>query len=656
MECSTDDEASGYLHHGCWTYIRAAIEQMTNAGLWVVVTARVKYAAGYTWPNDPDVFHDDELKRRFYVMWRWVARQLNDVDNIAGYEIMSEPRTRSVSQRDVMAVMAGGCDAVYEEDPLALCIVGPAPYYKMWTLEDDIDSMALPGRDRDNIVYTFDFFVPKAFVMSNTGSAVAKGEEPASFPDEYRCKDVYDTWWRGRCDGWDDYITIDVAWLRQVMQIPVRLRERVRAPVFCNQWGVKDEVWQTNGRLTYANALLDIFATNGIHSTYWTWRSYAKGDRDVREPEWGFELVHNPGSASGQAERIEVGMTNTLQNGFAKINRYPIPRCIDDPMNHHNPEAVAKTESWRCRFTNGLYPPPPRQPSPPTNPPASCNLALGLNNVRNLEPPLWCFDLRRAHGSCLRWYATEPDGKLHRCELSSDPHGYCSKGADLVCMPPPQRPPFPPPSLAPSMPPDSPPAPTPLAPSHPNVPPPTLPWATAAGRSSVVAVAVGAGSGALVIVILRLICLKASSTRSPARPRPAAVQAAGKAYNGTRSRRKRKATTATSIAGPSRQSVDSARAGRILSADDASRKARDGLLAAASHLWKAHEPVQLERAGARRAESGAVSGGVRGPGGARRSCWQMPIERPIEPSVAATKPRRERQGGRKYAPLSVSEV
>ena len=231
LECSTGNEASGYLNHNCWTYIRAAIQQMTDAGLWVIVTARAKYAAGYTWPDDPDVFHDDELKRRFYSMWRWVARQLKDVDRIAGYEIMSEPRTRSVGQRAVMAMMAGGCDAVYEEDPLALCVVGPAPYYKIWTLEDDEDEMRLPGRHRDNIVYTFDFFVPKPFVMSNTLSAVERNQEPASFPDEYRCKDVYDTWWRGRCDGYGDNVNVDVAWLRRVMQIPVRLRERLHAPV-----------------------------------------------------------------------------------------------------------------------------------------------------------------------------------------------------------------------------------------------------------------------------------------------------------------------------------------------------------------------------------------------------------------------------------------
>ena len=69
--------------------MEAAVRQITDAGLWVIVTVRAKYAAGYTWPKDPDVFHNAELKTRFYAMWRYVVRHLSTMDRIAGYEIMS---------------------------------------------------------------------------------------------------------------------------------------------------------------------------------------------------------------------------------------------------------------------------------------------------------------------------------------------------------------------------------------------------------------------------------------------------------------------------------------------------------------------------------------------------------------------------------------
>ena len=105
------------------------------------------------------------------------------------------------------------------------------------------------------------------------------------------------------------------------------------------QWGVKDEVLQSHGRLAYADALLDVFAAARIHSTYWIWRSYAKGGRDVREPEWGFELVHNPGSDG--PERIEVAMATTLERGFAKTNTRPMPPCVDDWMDHRTDTSAA---------------------------------------------------------------------------------------------------------------------------------------------------------------------------------------------------------------------------------------------------------------------------------------------------------------------------
>ena len=89
LECSTDDESRGYLSPHCFHAMEAAVRQITDAGLWVIVTARAKYAAGYTWPNDPDVFHSAELKRKFYAMWRYVVSHLSNIDRIAGYEIMS---------------------------------------------------------------------------------------------------------------------------------------------------------------------------------------------------------------------------------------------------------------------------------------------------------------------------------------------------------------------------------------------------------------------------------------------------------------------------------------------------------------------------------------------------------------------------------------
>ena len=206
---------------------------MPRAGIGAQPTARVfdaaqraKYAAGWDWPAHPDVFHDAELRRKYYAMWAFVAARYRSWGRVAGYEIMSEPRTKVVPQqqarggcpatrgtertpprdhrarerprdlahhllhahqrhqrhpRQVMAFMRGGCDVLRAEDPRALCVVGPAPYYKAWELTD---AVLLPSTP--NVLYTFDFFVPWKFVASDSA------KDAAAFPGSYPCNQARD--------------------------------------------------------------------------------------------------------------------------------------------------------------------------------------------------------------------------------------------------------------------------------------------------------------------------------------------------------------------------------------------------------------------------------------------------------------------------------
>jgi hypothetical protein len=138
LECSTDDATHGFLDETCLRHMDELIAQATAAGLHVILSARAKYAAGWAWPEEPDVFHDADLRRRYYAMWAFLVSRYASWDRVVGYEIMSEPRSKVVSQREVTEFMAGGCAVVRAHDERALCVVGPAPYYKVWELTDEI--------------------------------------------------------------------------------------------------------------------------------------------------------------------------------------------------------------------------------------------------------------------------------------------------------------------------------------------------------------------------------------------------------------------------------------------------------------------------------------------------------------------------------------
>jgi hypothetical protein len=97
LECSTDDPSLGYLDAECLRYMDELIEQITGAGLFLILTARAKYAAGWSWPEQPDVWHDAGLRRRYYSMWAFVSRRYASWDRVVGYEIMSEPRSKARS-------------------------------------------------------------------------------------------------------------------------------------------------------------------------------------------------------------------------------------------------------------------------------------------------------------------------------------------------------------------------------------------------------------------------------------------------------------------------------------------------------------------------------------------------------------------------------
>ena len=325
LECSTNDKSNGYLDPTCLHYLDVLVQQLTEAGFWVILAARAKYAAGWLEESKttPDVFRSVALRRRMYAMWRFISERYKWTDRMAGYEIMSEPRTRQTSQGGVRDFYRGGCDAVHKADPRVLCVVGPRPFYKVWELSD-----AVLQPKRGQVLYTFDFFVPSSFVMSNT--AEERSERCGgphhnatwcvgkSFPGRYQCKELFDTWWRGKpgCDKADSMVFIDGKWIAETLErVAVGFSKKHSVPIHLNQWGVKDEVFDANGRRRYAQAMLDALHAHSTSSTYWLWREKHKPHRDVNEDGvWGFELARN----DGPHEALDGKMLATLQAGFAR--------------------------------------------------------------------------------------------------------------------------------------------------------------------------------------------------------------------------------------------------------------------------------------------------------------------------------------------------
>jgi len=317
LECSNGDASTGFLDKKCLESMDSFVAAATNAGLWVIITARAKYAAGWGYPTQPDAFHDAVIREQFLQMWHFLSQRYRSYDRIAGYEIMSEPRTKIVPQKVVMELMQAGCDVVHRNDINALCVVGPAPYYKAWNFDEGI------LLNRPNVLYTMDFFVPESYVMSDSSKS------NVTFPGDFVCNDVYDTWWDQYCAQPKEWVHVDENWLRLTMrQVAARMRSEHAIPVYVNQWGVKGEVLPSRGRLKYASCLLSEMLRLNISNSYWIWRSQHKPGRSLDLPVWGFELLHTNG--------VEVGfdddMLALLHAGFASSPAIPPPTHHDVPV------------------------------------------------------------------------------------------------------------------------------------------------------------------------------------------------------------------------------------------------------------------------------------------------------------------------------------
>ena len=110
--CCTEDASRGYYADTCLDHLKQAIRTITSRGLWVLVAAKARYAAGEGWPAVSDVFHDAELAGRYRALWAHLARELAGMSMLMGFEPMSEPRNKHVTQASVRSFYEGVCATV----------------------------------------------------------------------------------------------------------------------------------------------------------------------------------------------------------------------------------------------------------------------------------------------------------------------------------------------------------------------------------------------------------------------------------------------------------------------------------------------------------------------------------------------------------------
>ena len=191
----------------------------TTAGLWVVLTGRAKGGpAGH-------VLNNSTLASEMVAMWAGLAARYAQTDGIAGYEVLSEPRTDDAAQIHAFQVKA--CNAVWKHDSRASCLIGAGPFYSRYNVDQ---RYIIEG----NVIYAANYLTPKPFTRDRLGGVVYPGAK-------VRCGDLVEKEevpYACPNGNKDAAITFDKSFLRTLAAPFFDFTEKYNVPLWVDQWGL----------------------------------------------------------------------------------------------------------------------------------------------------------------------------------------------------------------------------------------------------------------------------------------------------------------------------------------------------------------------------------------------------------------------------------
>lgn len=277
-DCRSADASSGHLTAACLWQFDDVLGWATQS-MWSTVTLRGSLAAG-DGGEGATVFTNTTLRAQLISMWGFLAARYAHIDRVAGYEVMSEPRTDHPAA-EVHQFHADACAAVWAADPRAICFIGPTPFYDRYNLGPEY---ILDGP----VVYAANLFEPKLWISGAPTAAVAWGATA-------RCCDVADKIACGGKPLCDKNVTLNRAWLAELLQPATDFGRQHDVPVWIDQWGVHADAGTGEAdRAAYLADALAVFAGAGVHWSYWIWRSGYHCSEPAGAPQPDYAIYCGP--------------------------------------------------------------------------------------------------------------------------------------------------------------------------------------------------------------------------------------------------------------------------------------------------------------------------------------------------------------------------
>jgi hypothetical protein len=158
-------------------------------------------------------------------MWSALAKRYANTSKIAGYEVMSEPRTTSPASL-VHSIQQEVCNAVWLHDPNATCFIGPAKFYDRHNLNG---TYLLSGGP---VIYAANFFEPKVWVTSKSFN------NTIPYGSDFPCTAVYNgPEVKAKCGSFhsNKTVKVDRTWIAAELDALSTLSKKYNVPIWIDQ-------------------------------------------------------------------------------------------------------------------------------------------------------------------------------------------------------------------------------------------------------------------------------------------------------------------------------------------------------------------------------------------------------------------------------------
>ena len=233
------------------------------------------------WHSDcagkPELFTNEFNKDRYMRLWYFLASHYKDTSAVAGYDILNEPVVPLLDEWVVKDLYAKATKEIRDAgDKHVIFLEG-----NLWAQR--IDFLGKPSDN--NTAYSIHAYPPTDFTFNL--------ERELRYP--------------GKAHGW--------TWDKSKFELlakPYRMfADIVKVPLYVGEFGVnaRDGLY---GEIEWVKDVLDVFEKNGLHWTYWTYKTIANSVypdgiyRYVKNPPW----VNRQGPVSGLGTFSSLWMKN----------------------------------------------------------------------------------------------------------------------------------------------------------------------------------------------------------------------------------------------------------------------------------------------------------------------------------------------------------